>query len=333
MRALLLTEGGKEKGFGHITRCVALAQALQLRERACEARFFVNADPSVKNLLDDFHSCEYCDWLLDTEKIFAEISRNDVVILDSYYADETFCRELSDRAGLTVYWDDYNRIEYPEGIIINGAIGAEKLPYKRREGQTYLLGVDFSCPRKEFWNVPEKVIRKDIEQVLITVGGNDRRNLLPDLLKLLKKYRWRKKVFVTDAMSNVNEIKKELDTKTDLLFNPGPQTIKEVMLDSDIGITAAGQTIFEAARCGLPCITIEIVENQSNNVKFFLEHDLIKHAGSFSHKNLFENIEKQIVMLEGYDVRKKIGEKIQKFIDGKGAARLSHTIMECYGKR
>lgn len=69
------------------------------------------------------------------------------------------------------------------------------------------------------------------------------------------------------------------------------------MFKSDIEITSAGKTVFEATMCGLPCITIKIAKNHSNIVKFFLENDIISHVGSFSNKNFFENIVTQIQQL------------------------------------
>ena len=49
MRVLILTEGYSHTGYGHISRCTAIAQVF--RERNANVTFIVNGDESVKNLL------------------------------------------------------------------------------------------------------------------------------------------------------------------------------------------------------------------------------------------------------------------------------------------
>ena len=39
--------------------------------------------------------------------------------------------------------------------------------------------------RKEFWGVPEKEIRKHLDFVMITFGGDDATNMTPKVLQLL----------------------------------------------------------------------------------------------------------------------------------------------------
>lgn len=46
MRVLILTEGYSHTGYGHISRCTAIAQVF--RERNANVTFIVNGDESVK---------------------------------------------------------------------------------------------------------------------------------------------------------------------------------------------------------------------------------------------------------------------------------------------
>ena len=48
---LILTEGGKDLGFGHITRCMAIYQAIE--EIANSPEFIVNGDETIHDLLKD----------------------------------------------------------------------------------------------------------------------------------------------------------------------------------------------------------------------------------------------------------------------------------------
>ena len=51
--------------------------------------------------------------------------------------------------------------------------------YSKRENINYLVGNKFIPLRKDFWNIPKLKINDNIENILITMGGNDLRNLTP----------------------------------------------------------------------------------------------------------------------------------------------------------
>ncbi|HQF37072.1 MAG TPA: hypothetical protein PLL26_05540 [Candidatus Dojkabacteria bacterium] len=53
LKVFILTEGGKNIGFGHITRCTALYQAFE--EKGIIPKFIVNGDESVLDLLKDLN--------------------------------------------------------------------------------------------------------------------------------------------------------------------------------------------------------------------------------------------------------------------------------------
>ena len=39
---------------------------------------------------------------------------------------------------------------------------------------------------KEFWEVPEKEIKNRTESIIVTFGGDDKRNMIPKILRFLK---------------------------------------------------------------------------------------------------------------------------------------------------
>jgi spore coat polysaccharide biosynthesis predicted glycosyltransferase SpsG len=76
--------------------------------------------------------------------LFEEIGEADVALVDSYLADRKLYEEVYGMVHCAVYFDDTQRLDYPKGIVINGAIGAEKRRYPKREGVTYSLGIDYT---------------------------------------------------------------------------------------------------------------------------------------------------------------------------------------------
>ena len=49
LRIYIITEGGRDIGIGHITRCISLCQAFE--ERGIKPEFVVNGDDIVEDLL------------------------------------------------------------------------------------------------------------------------------------------------------------------------------------------------------------------------------------------------------------------------------------------
>src|SRR4030042_1157721 len=184
MRVFILTEGGLHIGFGHVTRCLAIYDAF--REKKIDPLLAVNGDETVAHLMNGTIGKICTNWVYEPEALLDYMRNADIAVVDSYLADQEFYRRISETVRTTVYFDDTMRINYPRGIVINGNICAEELNYPQRKDITYLLGSQYVPLRKEFWDVPEKKIRRSIKTVMITFGGNDIRNLTPWVLKTLK---------------------------------------------------------------------------------------------------------------------------------------------------
>ena len=149
MKTVIFTEGGKNIGFGHITRCISFSQAFS--EKGMETDFIINSDESVVDLLKG-KKYKLCNWITNKEGLTNSISKKDIIIVDSYLADKHSYEELSSVAGSLVCLDDYNRLDYPDSIVLNGTIGAEKMKYKSKR-DSHLLGINYFPMRSNFWDI------------------------------------------------------------------------------------------------------------------------------------------------------------------------------------
>jgi spore coat polysaccharide biosynthesis predicted glycosyltransferase SpsG/RimJ/RimL family protein N-acetyltransferase len=331
MKVFIVTEGGKNIGLGHITRCTAIYQALQ--ERAIQPIFIINCDESVQRQFED--SSISFDWLNDTEKLFSYIEDADIVFVDSYFAGYDLYEKILSVAGIGVYFDDNVRIEYPKGFVVNGAIFAERLPYPERDGVRYLLGTQYTPLRKEFWDVPEKSIRDTLETAMITFGGADIRNLTPKVLKLLvDTYPGLvKKVIIGKGFRNTTEVEAIKDHNTELIYYPDATEMKKIMLESDIVISAGGQTLYELARIGVPTIAVAVADNQSANIRGWQEVGFVEYAGEGANGELAEKISRKIERLKDSNARQcknKLGRKI---VDGAGSLRIVKSVLSDFYRK
>src|SRR5262249_15669477 len=146
MKIIIKTEGGRGVGFGHVTRCLALAQAFQeagvtpsvwLRGDESLGAFF----PGIPVRIDSFSS---------SSSFWSDIKNADVVVVDWYLDGPAEYDAIAAAAKTVVCLDDANRLPYPKGFVLNGGANAEKLNYPRSAGWEYLLGSSYALLRKRF---------------------------------------------------------------------------------------------------------------------------------------------------------------------------------------
>ncbi len=329
MKVFIITEGGKNIGFGHITRCLSLYQAFE--ERGIKSKFIINGDNDIEYLLKDIN-CQIFNWLDERNKLFTIIKDTDITIIDSYLAAISLYNKIANLVKIPVYIDDNKRLDYPKGIVLNGNIHAETLNYPKKDGIIYLLGTKYTPLRKEFWEVPEKKIEEKIESIMITFGGDDAKNMTPKILKLLnKKYpELNKNVIIGRAYQNIDEIKKYADKNANLIYYPEAEKMKEIMLKSDIAISAGGQTLYELARVGVPTIGICVAENQLGNIKEWEKIGFLEYAGLYNEDNIITEINKLLKNLESIKIKESKSKIGRKFIDGKGSLNLINEVISSF---
>lgn len=328
MKVFIITEGGINIGFGHITRCLSLYQAFE--ERGIIPKFIINGGDSIEGLLKHINY-QIINWIDEKERneIFKIVENADIAIIDSYLADIPFYEKLSNLVKIPVYIDDNKRLDYPKGIVLNGNIHAEKLNYPKKGGITYLLGTKYTPLRKEFWDLPEKKIKENIESIMITFGGDDAQNLTPQILKFLSKNypNFKKNVIIGNAYNNIDDIKKETDKNTNLIYYPNAQKIKKIMLDSNIAISAGGQTLYELVRVGVPTIGICVADNQLESVNEWEKLGFLEYAGWNKENNFIKKINNLLKYLEDVKVRENKYEIGREFVDGKGSFRIIKILL------
>ncbi len=324
MRVYILTEGGKNIGFGHITRCISIYQAF--KEKGIEPKFILNGDKSTKDLVKNL-DFQIINWLKNS--ILDEIKNSDIVIVDSYLANKEFYELVSQNVKKAVYIDDNKRLDYPKGVVINGNIHATTLNYPKKEDTQYLLGTEYTPLRKEFWDVKQKVINKDIETILITFGGDDGKNMTPKVLDLLKKYKNLKKfVVIGKSFQNIKDIEKIKDENSYLFYNVDAKKMKELMLKADIAISAAGQTLYELARVGTPTIAIAVADNQLKSVKKLDEAGFVAYAGYYNEKDVLKNTLNFFEKLSDKNLREKMAKIGRKIVNGQGSRNIVKELLK-----
>ena len=198
---------------------------------------------------------------------------------------------------------------------------------------TYLLGSRYAPLRKEFWKVPSKNIKPHIKSVMVTFGAGDKRNLTSTILKFLKEEypELIKTVIIGRGYQNIKEIENIKDERSNLEYYPDAKRMKHIMLESDIAISAGGQTLYELARVGVPTIGICFAEEQKRNLESWQKNGFIEYAGCHNDKNLLNSVIHSLERLMPYKERAKRNNIGRDCIDGKGVHRIVEKIISLQG--
>ncbi|MEG8947853.1 bifunctional UDP-2,4-diacetamido-2,4,6-trideoxy-beta-L-altropyranose hydrolase/GNAT family N-acetyltransferase [Rosettibacter firmus] len=329
MKVSIITEGFENTGYGHITRCISLYQAFM--DRNIYPALYINGDEKSKSFLSNVNY-ELIDWLTHPAQLIKKIINSDIVIIDSYNAGKEFYENISRFTKILLMIDDFIRIDYPPGIVLNGSINAELLPYPKKSNIEYLLGTKYIPIRKAFWEITNRKYKSELESILITFGGQDIRNLTIPVLNAITDYNPELKISVVFGNKDGNKYS-ELKSKypnAEFYYSINEYEMKELMINCDLAISAAGQTLYELAATGTPTIAIAVAENQKNNINEWHKAGFILEPIFYNDINCIKKIIEQLNKLKSIRLRKKLGNNGKIKVDGKGSKKVVNHLIEKY---
>ena len=301
----VLTEGGKDIGYGHITRCISILQFYPYSKLVIYAKDKENVSKFLK--IQGISKDRYL--FLNWHSLSFPNLRNKYVFIDSYLATEKVLLSIEKIAKKLIFYDDFKQRNYKlfkKAYVINPTFYAKDLfPYRKKN---YLLGPKYLMLRKAFYKLKPKKINKKVKNIFLSLGGsshNIKIKLISEILNLLKS-----KNYNVLIPKNLND-----------------EGIKNLMEKADIAISAGGQTILELARVGVPTISIALADNQMPNLKHLISNNLTFFAGWWDDEFLIENIKKGLEFYKDYNLRKEVSKKLQNLFDGKGTLRIINSTL------
>ena len=307
MKIAFFTEAGSEKGMGHLIRCQTIAN--QFEQNNIEINFFLDSDINYDY---KFKNLTYFKW----EELNINI-HYDVIFIDSYEATEDIYNTLQKKTNLGIYIDDYERIDYPKGTIVNFAPDSKELFFKNiNKDSEYLLGLDYIPIRKEF--LKYKNLKKE-KKLFIMLGGSDTANLSLNIIEALKDIDI-KKVIVSNNEITSNKLSKYDNVK--VLFQSNDDELIKEMATSDYAISTASMSLYELSFLQIPTIIIAVSQNQITGVSQMLKNKLAISYVDTMRLNWEKNISFQLKNLMEY---KQI---VDNQIDGLGVKRIYEYIIK-----
>ncbi|RDU57863.1 hypothetical protein [Helicobacter sp. MIT 99-5507] len=311
MQAIIFTEAGSGFGLGHLSRCDALKDYLE------------NAGFEVSIYCRGDYISQYCkqmEWISDDYSNLDEIINNKLVVVDSYYANKELCEYIKNKAKVCVFFDDFNRIDYPQdSILLNGGLLGDRF-YRNDIKNEIFAGIEYYILRKEFRQREQKIINKDISRILITLGGNDYANNTQSILEIMEKE-------CPYAMIDVvlGKIHKPISYNfhTSMHKNLSPRVLKNLMLDCDLAISGGGVTMVELQSTCTPTIAMQIAPNQAYQLRVWQKEGLRIATNIHQIKGLLKTLRK-------FKDRKKLSNKLAKVEIGGKINEFINTLITRY---
>jgi spore coat polysaccharide biosynthesis predicted glycosyltransferase SpsG len=254
-----------------------------------------------------------------------------MVVVDSDHAGEQYLRGLRDAGLIVCVIDDLASHPFPVHLVINGDAHAEALPYLSSTGDTrFLTGPKYAILRSEFWQVPVPERSREVQTVLLTLGGGDPSNLMPRLITHLGTHFRELSLVVIQGpfFENGVEIKRAADCfPGDVEILSAPSSVVSAMLEADVAISSGGQTLYELARVGCPTIAIGAADNQTAQMESLANFGAIQIAGRIQDPSIVEMCTRRLVTLaEGSDARRRMSVAGRSLVDGGGALRVVRAL-------
>lgn len=324
MKIAIRADGGSKIGMGHIMRTLVLAKELaKTNDVFYICRYEEEFLSGVNKIREEgFHSITIkSEGLIDNLiKINA-----DMLITDSYDVNENYFNETKKIFKYTGYIDDMNLYYFNVDFLINQNINAKDLKYKINDNTKLFLGAKYVMLREEFRNVYIKNIKKEVEDILITVGGSDPNNLTREILSCVKDLQYKFHVVIGPSFNYIDEFE-DYEDKLDNVKLYFHANMKNLMEECDIAISACGSTLYELSALGVPTIGVIVADNQINIAKSMEEKELILNLGNSQDLTKERLIYKLNELINNYELRKIMSKKQQKFIDKHGVLKLANEI-------
>lgn len=315
---LILTEGGGSIGYGHVTRCLAIEQALK-----GEAKLIVASPHGMPSGFDTY----VLNWIENPAELIKvnDGSWPNTILIDSYNVDEDCIKYLYNKVNYLAVLDDYNRMLYSCDLLINPSIAG---PNYANQKARIIRGPKFIILRDEIRMSRQKQIHGDLNDLLVTFGGADTESILNDVLPMLQSLNFKIHVLAGDDLKAKTLRSKFCSNKFNILGRLNSFEVSKLFINVDLAISAGGQTLNELAFLGVPFIAVQTGMDQYWNINGFVQNR-ITGMHFYPKEQYFEKVlMAEIDRMKNVLFRAEASRLGRDIIDGLGAIRIANLLKQ-----
>lgn len=331
----IITESGKDIGYGHLYREIAIAESFL--SKGCQVTFFCNEDVD-QLLINKLPEVSINKW----NQLDEEFSKYDIIAFDVYKESFERFRDIIRKCETnnitTVTVVDFIFKEYALNTDFVFQIGYQSYSNEKTEKKedhknvVYYSGSDFLVFRKEFDNVKPYEPKRKADKLLVAMGGSDPHclsELVNQSLSFIKI-----PLTVTYIYGNGFEhdriylLKRENEgSHHKFYYYQNVEDMPSLILKHDLAIINGGNTRFEIGKLGIPFISIAFQQVQKEL------SDLIADDGIGVSLGLYSELKKEQIadvienILSNYKMRRKQSKKMQNIFGENGSDKICQILL------
>jgi UDP-2,4-diacetamido-2,4,6-trideoxy-beta-L-altropyranose hydrolase len=323
--------GGPQRGFGHIRRCLTLAEAVCTR--GGRAVLILNHHDAAIGARQRNHvETAFVDNAelhgLDQTLAYVAQLRATTLLVDSYDVSRSALERVPVPLGVIV--DAAPAVALPAALVTS-AVPGDAAHWPVRPGTRLLLGPRYALVRRQFFT-RERAIAGEVRRILVTTGGTDVDGGIVRLVEAVCRA-------LSDAIADVivgryftNQSIQALEQVA--AANPGVilhrdvDDARDLMLGADLALTGGGQTTFELAATGTPAIAVGLVDNQARNLISLKTAGALVYAGEIGDADTIDTVHGLLSELSrSRERRERMSLAGRRMVDGRGAERVADELL------
>jgi len=293
---VLLADGGANAGLGHLSRCSSLT--LALRRKGALAR---TIGLGLEAPLERYG----ISWEAATEP---DPAGADAIVIDSYRAPQELRVSLASVAPVVAFCDDDGGSPEATFVVRSGSATG-------REGD--LAGLAYACLGPDFWSTPPRQPKPDVKRILVSTGGGDHTGIGP-----LLAYGLISALPSTEVVLARGPYAPPTDILDGIRTVSAPDSLLDALIEADIVVSAAGQTMLEALAVGTPCIALITADNQRRQAAELRSIGALTVAESVE-----EAVRVSCSLAADFDARCRQARAGLHAVDGQGAMRVAAAVL------
>ena len=275
MRIFFRADGSSTMGLGHIYRVCALAEILGRRD---DQHFIIGGksdENAVRPIVETYYrsvSSTQAEGLDEARDLSAQLSPDDVVILDGYHFDTAYQQAVKESGARLVCVDDIFAHHFVADVVINHAGGISAADYSVEPYTDLLLGPEYAVIRPVFQQAAGE---KSSDDLLICLGGADPHNDTRAMLELVRKHAptLRCHILTGNAYQHERSIVERMETDTNIRLhrNLPADEVAALMGRCGKAICAPSTVSFEYLMSGGELYLKQIADNQTRIMQYWLD--------------------------------------------------------------
>ncbi|MGI9519646.1 MAG: UDP-2,4-diacetamido-2,4,6-trideoxy-beta-L-altropyranose hydrolase [Pirellulaceae bacterium] len=326
---VIRADANSDIGFGHVMRCLALAQAW--RAGTGGPVTFVSRPlprPIAQRIDDEQFTTETIQCNTGTPQDAAELSRllhnTQALVIDGYGFDEQYFQTIQQCNVPVLVVDDYLRLKhYDADLLLNQNPGVDPSSYVGRCTGELLLGLDYILLRSEIIQAAASNTGDQTPRhLLVTLGGFDPDHVTQRIIDAIG--------MLSDENLSVTLVSSQTSLQTHdprIRLVPFANDMAELYRWADVAICAGGSSNWEMSWFGLPRLLMVLAENQSGIAR---ELDRLGCGWCIGwHENVSSaDIATSLQRLLQQDLTAMRRANLE-LLDGRGAQRVVQRLLEC----